>query len=239
MARLKPFFSFYGSKWTLAPHYPEPAYPCIIEPFAGSASYSLCHPARKVQLYDLDDFICGIWDYLIRAPEKEILSLPDLPDARSTADLPIPREAQWLIGMWLNPGSSQPKLRWSSWGKKWKNKDGKLFWGERVRQRIASQQQYIRHWKILLSDYRHIPGSHAAWFIDPPYEDKGKYYRKNSIDYDELSLWCRRRHGQTIVCEQEGAEWLPFRQFRSIAGQRIKSTEMIWTKHPQQLSLGW
>ena len=74
--RLRPFFSYYGSKWRLAPKYSKPKFDTIIEPFAGSASYSLLYPKRKVKLIDLDDNICILWEYLINVKEKEIRALP-------------------------------------------------------------------------------------------------------------------------------------------------------------------
>lgn len=43
---LHPFFPYYGSKWSLGPLYPAPRHDRIIEPFAGSACYSLHHPER-------------------------------------------------------------------------------------------------------------------------------------------------------------------------------------------------
>ena len=45
-----------------------------------------------------------------------------------------------------------------------------------------------------------------------------------------LSEWCRSRRGQVMVCENEGARWLPFRPFRSIQStSNGVSREVIWT----------
>ena len=49
MNRLKPFWSFYGAKYNLAPKYPSPVGDSIVEPFAGSAQYSLLHYQKNVQ----------------------------------------------------------------------------------------------------------------------------------------------------------------------------------------------
>ena len=59
----------------------------------------------------------------------------------------------------------------------------------------------------------------------------GKYYKYNNIDYRHLAEWCKSRKG---LCEQEGADWLPFKPFRSIkacAGKyrKGKSKEVIYT----------
>jgi hypothetical protein len=40
---LRPFFSYYGAKWGLGRHYSAPAHWTVVEPFAGSAGYSLFH----------------------------------------------------------------------------------------------------------------------------------------------------------------------------------------------------
>lgn len=64
---LRPFFNFYGSKWRFARYYSPPEYARLVEPFAGSASYSLHYPERQVELYDVDPVIAGVWAYLIAA----------------------------------------------------------------------------------------------------------------------------------------------------------------------------
>jgi hypothetical protein len=46
---VRPFFSFFGSKWRVAPHYPAPERDLIIEPFAGSAGYSLRHAGNPLR----------------------------------------------------------------------------------------------------------------------------------------------------------------------------------------------
>ena len=74
----------------------------------------------------------------------------------------------------------------------------------------------------------------ATWFIDPPYSgNAGGCYKYKKIDYESLAVWCRNRIGQVIVCENEGATWLPFKPFREIKGTegRIRSgvsKEVIW-----------
>ena len=75
--RLKPFFTYFGGKYRIAGKYPYPIHMKIIEPFAGSAGYSLRHYSRlrQVELWDVNPQIVGTWDYLIKSPESEILSL--------------------------------------------------------------------------------------------------------------------------------------------------------------------
>ena len=52
----------------------------------------------------------------------------------------------------------------------------------------------------------------ASWFVDPPYQNQGKHYHygPENVDFAMLGNWCRTRLGQVIVCENEGADWLPF-----------------------------
>jgi hypothetical protein len=109
-----------------------------------------------------------------------------------------------------------------------------VYWGERIRERIASQVESIRHWKISQASYEGIPNQPATWFIDPPYEIAGRAYRFHEIDYPALGQWCRSRGGQTIVCENAGATWLQFQPFRTIKGLEgrrggKRSEEVIWT----------
>ena len=60
-------FYYYGRKKQIAKHYPEPSYDTIVEPFAGSAAYSLYgnHWKRRVILVEKDDRVSQIWKWLI------------------------------------------------------------------------------------------------------------------------------------------------------------------------------
>ena len=224
-----PFFTFYGGKWRAAPHYPLPTNDIIIEPFAGAAGFATRYPDRKVILYDLDPVIAGIWNYLIHVSQADIRSLPI--DVTNVDDLNIPQEAKWLIGFWLNKGAASPCKTPSLWMRQKIRPNS--FWGEAIRSRIATQVTEIRHWIVKNEAYSEINNITATWFIDPPYSVQGRYYRYNSVDYGSLGAWCESRHGQVIVCEQEGAEWLPFQPFRTIKaneggnGKRF-SNEVIW-----------
>jgi 16S rRNA G966 N2-methylase RsmD len=149
-----------------------------------------------------------MWDYLINAKESEILSLPIVVDHLDNTRLC--EEAKHLIGFWFNDGSAQPK----------KSPSGRNYWSESVRNRIASQLKYIRHWCIIYGDYSDAPDVEATWFIDPPYQGQGKYYKhsSNDIDFDSLSNWVLNLQGQVIVCENHGADWLPFEFLEEING---------------------
>lgn len=105
------------------------------------------------------------------------------------------------------------------------------FWGAETRDRIAAQVEQIRHWRVIHGDYTASPDVKATWFVDCPYADKGSHYRCKFSGHDELGSWCRNRQGQVIVCEQDGADWLPFRTFDAgMKSMRGASHEVIWTR---------
>jgi site-specific DNA-adenine methylase len=231
---LKPFFCYFGGKWRAANRYPFPVYDTIVEPFAGAAGYSLRHFSKKVVLYDLDPAICGVWEYLIHASVEEIRALPI--DVSHVDQLDACQEAKWLIGFWLNKGASQPHLSPSAWMRSGIRPNS--YWGETIRDRIATQIPSIRHWKIRNASYEIAPNEAATWFVDPPYRgDCGKLYRcrLEDKDYEKLGEWCQNRAGQVIVCEREGADWLPFSAFsttKSTPGRgKSYSKEVVWLNH--------
>ena len=231
---MRPFFSLFGSKYRVALHYPQPTYPTIVEPFAGSAGYSLRYPEYQVRLFDVDPIICGVWDYLIHVSAAEIRALPLAFDY--VDDLDVCPEARWLIGFWLNKGCTAPSKSPSKWMRDYQvMQPGCTYWSSAVIERIASQIPHIRHWTITQSSFSEIPDQGpATWFIDPPYLVAGRAYKYHDIDYPALGEWCRSRSGQVIVCENAGAEWLPFQPFRTIKGLEgrrggKKSVEVVWT----------
>jgi site-specific DNA-adenine methylase len=232
---VKPFFCFFGGKYRAAPRYPPPVYDTIIEPFAGSAGYSVRYYDRNIILVEKNPKIVATWRYLINASPDQIMDLPLYDGTWATVeDLDIELDAKYLIGWWLNKGSSEPCKSPSAWMRSGMYPN--YCWGEVIRNRIASQVGYIKHWEIIEGDYSSAPDIEASWFVDPPYEISGKRYRYGSklIDYQKLADWCRGRPGQVIVCENEGANWLPFKAFtRSLATAGKKRTgfsdEAIWT----------
>ena len=227
--RLKPFFSYYGGKYYLAGSYPHPNYDTIIEPFAGSAQYALYHWRKNIRLFDLDENIVMLWDYLIHVKEREILSLDLSWDCIDDSTLSSTQKI--LVGYWITQGSSTPKKKKSSFfhinGIDW-------------RSRVASQLRYIRHWKIEKKSFEEVEDIRGTWFIDPPYQEAGKYYRCSKIDYPLLSDWCLSRRGEIIVCENHGADWLPFQPFKN-ASKTQKNTiskEVVYhTVESKQLRL--
>jgi hypothetical protein len=142
-------------------------------------------------------------------------------------------EARWLVGFWLNKGSASPCKTPSAWARSGIRPNS--YWGDSIKERIASQVSLIRHWRVFHGSYTDIPDVRATWYVDPPYQKAGKHYRHSVIDYQHLSRWCQGRSGQTIVCENAGADWLPFSAIGSIKatpGKRRsgESLEVIWTQ---------
>lgn len=230
--RLRPFWRYYGGKWRSAPKYPPPRHATIIEPFAGAAGYSLLYPDREVVLVEKYHVIAEIWRWLIGVSVDEILAIPAV-DA--VADLPnwVPQAGRDLVGMCLGANATRPKPTLARVIQERINRDGSEGWTIRMRDRVASQLGAIRHWRVISGDYTAAPDISAVWFIDPPYRGKpGRRYvcTSSKLCYTQLATWCLMRHGQVIVCESTGADWLPFAQFGvSPAMGRTASREAVWT----------
>lgn len=229
---LRPFFGYYGGKWRDAlRNYPAPKHEIVVEPFAGSAGYALRYPHKKVVLCERDPQIAAVWRYLLKVRPDEIRAIPDVPLDGSVDDLHVCQEAKWLVGLWLNRAAARPRRSPSSWMRA-KIRPGS-FWGDRVRSTIASQVDAIRHWRLIEGDYSGCADQGVAtWFIDPPYQLAGQHYHHGSrgIDFEDLGLWCRSREGQVIVCENEGADWLPFKPLDAVKTTRAgrRSVEVVW-----------
>lgn len=225
-------FSYYGSKSKLAHLYPKPVHSTIIEPFAGSARYSLLHWENDVHLYDVDPVVVGVWQYLLEASPTDILELPDVPSKVHLDSFGgLEKVERDLIGFHLCRGKARPR----------KVGHGQNSWGaDKVR--IARNLYKIKHWQVTLGSYHTIPNNDfATWFVDPPYKEAQERdgntdrYTHWQVDYGHLGTWCRTRWGQLIVCEGAGADWLPFRLLvRSLANTNTatakKSGEYIYTQ---------
>ncbi len=213
----------------MAKYYPKPLYDIIIEPFAGSAGYSLLYPNKKIILYDNYEPVFRLWDYLIKVKKEEILNLPlnnnghQFSKEYPVSDCNIASEAKILIGFWLTESQTSSSRYPLS-----KSRGGN--WTDKKRNMLANQVEYIKHWQIKNKSYNEIEiNEKCTWFIDPPYSQAGKRYRNNNIDYLQLALWCKERQGQTIVCEQSGANWLEFSALQKTSnGSNKKYEEVVW-----------
>lgn len=228
---MRPLFPFYGSKWRDARKYGAPT-GHVIEPFAGSAGYSTYYEPELVTLVDKDPILVGVWRYLIAATAEDILALPDLEPGQNIDELGLPQGAAWFVGFWLNRGSASPKKTQTRWSRG--TEKSQLVWGERARERVASEVHKVDRWSIVTGDFEDAPRlPEATYFIDPPYVDKGRYYRVrlSETDYPRLAEWTLGLPGRRIVCEQEGADWMPFRPLAEIKSTRGTSREVIWDSH--------
>ena len=68
-------FSYYGAKTNIIDLYPIPKFDKIIEPFAGSARYSLKYFEKDILLVDKYPVIVEIWHFLQDASENDIKKL--------------------------------------------------------------------------------------------------------------------------------------------------------------------
>jgi hypothetical protein len=221
-------WSYYGSKSKVVDYYPPPKFDKIIEPFAGSARYSLKHFDRDILLIDKYEVIVKVWNYLKLASEQDILSLPDLKRHDDIRTIDLDEGARLLIGFCINGGSVTPKnivCDFQNW-----NEDKK---------RIAKNLFKIRHWEIRLDNYGNLDNTKATWFIDPPYQFGGEYYVMPStdLDFSKLSDWCMSRNGHVIVCENTKANWMDFKPMRSMKGAVHTTTEAIWSNYPTEYDM--
>lgn len=206
---------YFGGKLSLAKKYPLPKKDIIIEPFAGSAQYSLYGDNWKKQviLYDKYEVVTDLWKYLIeKATKEEILALPDMFQGDCIDDVDTCQELRNLIGFCIRRGHPKP---YKYADIPFQVIDGKAkgynSWNYH-KYRIAENLYKIKHWKVYNDSYENIENIEATWFIDPPYYTGGHTYAFNnkSIDYNHLAEWCKSRKGQVIVCENTSAEWLDF-----------------------------
>jgi hypothetical protein len=228
--RLAPFWRYYGGKNRSARLYPPPRHEHIIEPFAGAAGYACNYPDRQVTLIDRSPVVAGVWRFLIGSKPEDILAIPDVPHDGTVDDLDVCQEARWLVGFWLNSGTARPRKRRSTRARReGMSAPNWTGWGDRSRNRIAQQLWRIAHWNIIEGDYTDAPDVEATWFIDPPYDNKaGRYYPCQPDSFEALGAWCRGRRGSVIVCEQAGADWLPFAPLADVKSNHGKSREVMY-----------
>lgn len=212
-------FSYYGGKSKIANNYPLPRFQTIIEPFAGAAAYSLLYSDRSVLLNDLDPTIVKIWKYLRSAPKARIQNLPELGWGDTLKRYDLTEAERLLLGFAVNRGVSRPCNIVTEWS--WMNDTIRV-----MKKRILRSN--IRHWSILRGSYDSLPNIIATWFVDPPYQFARGSYSYDNIDYQLLAEWCRTRRGQVIVCEGNGANWLPFSPLIRHKGQRRVQSELIY-----------
>ena len=213
-------FSYYGSKSKVVDLYPSPKFGKIIEPFAGSARYSLKYFDRDVLLVDKWDVIVKIWHYLQQATPADIMGLPEPKYKESIESFNLAEGERLLMGFLVARGVAHPQKIVQQFSDI-----------AQAKKQIASQLFKIKHWKIMQGSYSDIENTQATWFIDPPYQFGGDHYHENGIDFKHLATWAQAREGHVIVCENTKANWLPFYPMRELSGAYTKTTEAIWSNY--------
>jgi len=216
-------FSYYGSKSKVVKYYPPPKHDKIIEPFAGSARYSLKYWQNDILLIDKWPVIIDVWNYLINASKGDVLGLPKMTTGECIDDYKLSEIERKFMGFIVQS---------SSGGRKTVSPFVKNT--EKPLKRIADQLFKIRDWKAIEGDYLNLKNETATWFIDPPYKFGGQDYKcsNKQINFKQLSKWCKTRNGQAIVCENTKADWLPFKPMIDMQGAMFKTTEAIWSNLP-------
>ena len=225
-------FYYYGRKKQLAGHYPSPAFDTIIEPFAGSAAYSLYrdHWKRNVLLVERDERVAEVWRWLIEdARPEELLKLPELKVGDRSSEFLHIIHAATKMAFAYKTIKITPVL-----ARNW----------EISRRVMAANLHKVKHWKIVKGDYTNVPDIKATRFIDPPYKGApglGYKYSSKTLDYLELANWANTRSGEIICCEGNYGDYLPFEPLvlcKGVAGKI--SEERIYYRGPQyrkQISL--
>lgn len=218
-------WSYYGSKSRVVKLYPKPTFDKIIEPFCGSARYSLEYFDRDVLLLDKYDVIIKVWKWLQQCSPADILGLPMLKTGDLISDYSICNEAKLFLGLNAGIASTMPRNKVSTFCGEQNGRKNKMRY-------IANNLYKIKHWKFECGDFNSLKNENACWFIDPPYEFGGHAYVHSKIDFNHLSNWCQTRKGQVIVCENMKATWLPFVPLSIMRGANMKhTTESIWTNY--------
>lgn len=250
--RVEKLIPWVGNKYRLTRHYPRPRYGVLVEPFCGGACYGLHYADREVLLYDVDEGLCALWEYLIGVSSEEVLRLPLISPSTHIDDLRsvgICEEAVHLIHRWMNSMQckSVPSNKFVPPSLAKALFDGRgtamssIVWGSQRREKVAYMVERIKHWKVECKSYTELDVGgigEATWFVDPPYASSisKQAYKNHLVDYGELGTWCRGLPGQAIVCENTASEsWLPFRKFMETKGGRDtkdgkkkRSQELMW-----------
>lgn len=219
-------FYYYGRKKKIGNKYKLSDKNTIIEPFAGSAAYSLRpeNISKNVILFEKSKRVYDLWCWLINyATYDDIMNLGYIKKGDKTSDfIKILHSASKRAFDYNSITiTSVMETNWNS-----------------NLPKMAALVDKIKHWKVYNNCYTQIDdvvgNLDCCWFIDPPYKgDAGTGYSHSSkdIDYNKLSKWCKNRKGDIITCEGSDADWLPFEkliQQSAINGK--KNIELVYYK---------
>ena len=245
-------FSYFGSKSRVVQHYSPPKYKTIVEPFAGSARYACRYGTdkgarhrrlglvRDVWINDANPVIYHIWKWIQEASLKDVENLPELEygqDLRNVSGLSTAERLllRFTVGCSANPSNTVTF---------WASGEGGIQTPRitRLKERLRNIVGRIDHWKITNLDYTKVVKSNkCTWFIDAPYQCARSRYKvdpRSPKFFRDLKSYCLKRRGQTIVCEGQGADWLPFEILTTqsvlatqLASKSTQYTELVWERN--------
>lgn len=227
-------FSYYGSKSKVAHLYPAPRFDLIVEPFGGSGAYAWRHHrGHEVWINDLDPITYSIWMFLQSDDALGwINQIPDDIQQGNKASELIPDCPNGLLE--LLRAEANGGTQGSRGVHDQITKFGTAVW-HRIKPKLRQAIPVVRDWQITNLPYSRMVNVEATWFVDSPYANPaGNRYRTGFTDHATLGTWCRTRRGQIIACENDGADWLPFRYLSDRQGvhsryQLSRTAEVVWT----------
>ncbi len=221
-----PLFKWFGSKWLSSRLLPEPQHNLIVEPYAGSAGYSLRHFTNRVIVWDDDCNLQTLWRFLVKASHFEILDIPiDIPEGTDIRSLGLSTGQAMLLKHWQRTNNVGNTWTTSPWG----HLPGQ--WTRNTRARIAAEVSAISHWEVKPIPWTLID---CTYFIDPPYEYNYRYaFKREGFSHSELAkrVMAIEYPAQIIVCEaicpktRRTPSYLPFEFFGDRITSRRKKSE--------------
>lgn len=232
-------FSFYGGKSRIVHRYPDPVHDTVIEPFAGGASYSLRHHERQVWINEKDPVTRSMWEFVLSSDSADWVEghVPETVHIGDKASEMIPRDAPAglleILRSQANMGTQGARGIHDQ-----VTMIGQIGW-PRLKPRLMQWIPLVAHWKLTGLDYSAVATDDSAtWFVDPPYNNSaGRRYRlgMQSDEFGHLARWVDTLRGQVIVCENGGADWLPFEPLVARQGvrgryQKSKAMEVVYIR---------
>jgi site-specific DNA-adenine methylase len=229
-------WGYTGSKWqaTKTGKYPAPIHSTIIEPFAGSAGYSLNYADRNIILCEINPDIVDVWRMIQKNWRLEKRLPAEIKMGTVVEEMRgVDEEVKLFLHYKACSSHAGYRLKFTE--------RGALYW-PLARRRVLAMAGLIKHWDIRHVSFEALdpPRKAATWFVDPPYQAvglarKGSDYKFWRLNYELLAECVQERwRGQVIVAEQIESTWLPFKPLYALAAQHrdgIKQTmEAIYYK---------
>lgn len=207
-------FPYFGRKAVLTRALPAPTHDLVVEPFAGSMAYTLLHRPFRALGIEKDERVVELWHRMAALEE-----VPEPPIKGTPTDDLLVKLCSYSEHALTSGTMTVTSRMLRDWGP--------------VHRRAIEAAPYARDRIVYRQgDYSDAPDIVATWLIDPPYQRANRRgYREGAsgIDYAALADWVLSRRGQVIVCEQEGADWLPFQPLAALPSHRgAVSAEVVF-----------